>query len=40
VRERIGGVAGLPALAAAVAAGEQDPYAAADAILADLGLRP
>jgi LAO/AO transport system kinase len=39
LRDRIEAVTELPALAAAVAAGDQDPYAAADAILADLGLR-
>jgi LAO/AO transport system kinase len=40
LRDRIEQVTGLPAVAAAVAAGEQDPYAAAGAILAELGIRP
>jgi len=40
LQRRIESVTGLPARAAAVAAGQQDPYAAADAILAELGLDP
>ncbi|MPZ28851.1 MAG: methylmalonyl Co-A mutase-associated GTPase MeaB [Micromonosporaceae bacterium] len=37
LRHRIEAVAALPGLAAAVAAGEQDPYTAAGAILTELG---
>jgi LAO/AO transport system kinase len=40
LRDRIGALAARPGLAAAVAAGEQDPYAAAEVILAELGVRP
>jgi LAO/AO transport system kinase len=42
IRERVEALddrAALPARAAAVAAGDQDPYAAAEAILAGLGIR-
>jgi LAO/AO transport system kinase len=39
LQDRIAALAARPDLAAAVAAGEQDPYAAAEVILAELGVR-